>query len=169
MLDVICGVQHIKRVESIYNFIDTPLFSVNYLLAVRANDAIDIANWDDIRRLGKDGIILVTHGFGIVDIFENLGGLTIDSGGKTSVANLEKLLAGRGRFYCHRSPGIKADILKAGFENKVKLITNLQFTEQFYMAASKHVSNVNRLKIHTALVTLQNNGELKKMFKKYRE
>ena len=60
-------------------------------------------------------------------------------------------------------------LAEGNLENKVKLLTNLQFTEQFYMAASKHVSNVNRLKIHTALVTLQNNGELKKMFKKYRE
>ncbi|MFZ6672885.1 substrate-binding periplasmic protein [Undibacterium sp. Xuan67W] len=168
-LDVICGVQHIERFETIYEFIDTPLFTVNYLLAARTDDSVEVNSWDDIRKLGKDGIILTMHGFGIVDILEDIGGLTIDSGGTTPLSNLKKLLAGRGRFYCHRSPGIKTDILKAGMGNKVRLIDKLQFSEKLYMATSKYVPNRDRLRIRTALNVLQANGELKRLMDKYQE
>ncbi|MFZ6656954.1 substrate-binding periplasmic protein [Undibacterium sp. TJN19] len=168
-LDAICGIQRIERHESRYNFIETPLFSVNYLLAVRADDDIEVFSWDDIRKLGSNGIILTLHGFGIVDILEKLGGLKIDSGATLSASNLKKLLAGSGRFYCHRSPGIKAEIRKAGLETKVKLLSKLQLSQKFYMGVSKTLSFHDVKKISAALAKLESNGELKKLFEKYQE
>jgi len=41
----------------------------------------------------------VTHGYGIVSVLDGLGGLQIDAGARDANANLDKLVAGRGRFY----------------------------------------------------------------------
>jgi polar amino acid transport system substrate-binding protein len=168
-IDAICGVQRTKARESRYNFVTPALFSLSYLLAVRADDDIDVSSWGDIRKLNKDGIILVQHGFGIVDILEKAGGLTIDSGATSSLANLKKLIAGRGRFYCHRSPGIKSQIKDAGLESKVKLLPKFKFEENFYMALSKTVSDADAKKISAAILALESSGELKRLFEQYQE
>ncbi|MFZ6721652.1 substrate-binding periplasmic protein [Undibacterium sp. Ji49W] len=168
-IDAICGVQRITRNTSQYHFLDTVLFSVSYLLAVRADDDIDIQNWDDIRKLGDKGVILTLHGFGIVNILEKMGGLTIDSGATSSLSNLNKLLAGRGRFYCHRSPGIKLSIQQAGLEKKIRLLAKPQLSEKFYMAVSKTLPADHTKKISNALVVMESSGELRRIFEKYQE
>ncbi|MFZ6769369.1 substrate-binding periplasmic protein [Undibacterium sp. Di26W] len=168
-IDAFCGAQRIERNTSQYHFLDTVLFTVSYLLAVRADDDIDIQNWDDIRQLGNKGVILALHGFGIVDILEKIGGLKIDSGATSSLSNLNKLLAGRGRFYCHRSPGIKLSIQQAGLESKIRLLARPQLSEKFYMGLSKTLPADQTRKINNALVSLENSGELRRIFEKYQE
>ncbi|MFZ6780199.1 substrate-binding periplasmic protein [Undibacterium sp. Ji83W] len=168
-IDVICGVQRIARNTSQYQFAATPLFSVNYLLAVRADDSITIEDWDDIRKLGNDGIILALRGFGIVDILTQMGGLKVDDTATSSISNLKKLLAGRGRFYCHRSPGIGLAIQQAGLEDKIRLLSKPQLTEKFYMGMAKTMHPELVKKIGAALVLLEKNGELKRIFERYQE
>ncbi|MBC3937229.1 substrate-binding periplasmic protein [Undibacterium rugosum] len=168
-IDAICGVQRIARNTTQYDFLDTVLFSVSYLLAVRADDDIDIQNWNDIRQLGDNGVILALHGFGIVDILKNKGGLKIDASATSSSSNLNKLIAGRGRFYCHRSPGIKLSIQQAGLEQKIRLLSKPQLTEKFYMGLSKTLPAEKAKKINAALVLLENSGELRRIVEKYQE
>ncbi|MFZ6680963.1 substrate-binding periplasmic protein [Undibacterium sp. Tian12W] len=168
-IDVICGVQRIARNTSQYQFAATPLFSVNYLLAVRADDIVAVEDWDDIRKLGNEGIILALRGFGIVDILTQMGGLKIDDTATSSISNLKKLLAGRGRFYCHRSPGIGLAIRQAGLEEKIRLLSKPQLTEKFYMGMAKTMSPELVRKIGASLVLLEKNGELKRIFERYQE
>jgi len=168
-IDVICGVQRIARNTAQYQFAATPLFSVNYLLAVRADDAIAVEDWEDIRKLGNEGIILTLRGFGIVDILTQMGGLKIDDTATSSISNLKKLLAGRGRFYCHRSPGIGLAIRQAGLEDKIRLLSKPQLTEKFYMGMAKNMQPELVKKIGAALVLLEKNGDLKRIFERYQE
>lgn len=168
-IDVICGVQRIARNTSQYQFAATPLFSVNYLLAVRVDDTVPVEDWDDIRKLGNEGIILALRGFGIVDILTQMGGLKIDDTATSSISNLKKLLAGRGRFYCHRSPGIGLAIRQAGLEDKIRLLSKPQLTEKFYMGMAKTMSPELVRKIGASLVLLERNGELKRIFERYQE
>nr|WP_315485498.1 transporter substrate-binding domain-containing protein [uncultured Undibacterium sp.] len=168
-IDVICGLQKIPRNTVLYDFLGTQLFSVDYLLAVRADDNITIESWDDIRRLGDDGIILALRGFGIVDILQGVGGLTVDAGGTSSASNLRKLLMGRGRFYCHRSPGIKQAIRSAGMQDQIRLIAKPVHSEKFFMGIRKNLPAEQVKKINSALILLEQSGELKKIFDKYKE
>ncbi len=168
-IDAICGVQNIDRNTAQYKLLGTPLFSVDYLLAVRADDPIEVTSWEDIRALGDDGTILAIRGFGIVDILQNIGGLKIDNGATSSLSNLRKLLAGRGRFYCHRSPGIKNSINREGFEKQVRLLENPKLSEKFYMGLRKDLPEKQIKMINDALVSLQKSGELKRIFDRYRE
>ncbi|HSY30118.1 MAG TPA: transporter substrate-binding domain-containing protein [Burkholderiaceae bacterium] len=168
-IDVICGIPRVKNEDKNYDFIQTPLFSVNYMLAVRADDTVQVSGWDDIRKLGNDGIVLAIHGFGIVEMMEGQGGLRIDAGAHTSQANLEKLLAHRGRFYIHRSPGIKAEIRLAGLEKQLKVLPVQIAKQEFYMATSKKLAANDFRKLSAALAQLGKRGELVSLFAKYQD
>jgi len=167
--DVVCGLLYTKERALKYDYISPALFSVNYLLVVRADDDIKVNDWDDIRKLGNEGIILSLHNFAISDILRGLGGLQVDSTAVSSKSNLNKLLANRGRFYCHRSPGIATEIRKAGLEGKVKLLPKVMLKEQFYMLVSKTVSADDAKKLRAAIVQLDNQGMLAKLFEKYQD
>lgn len=168
-IDAICGVQNIERNTAQYKLLSTPLFSVDYLLAVRANDPIQINTWDDIRKLGDDGKIMVIRGFGIFDILNNIGGLSVDNSATSSISNLRKLIAGRGRFYCHRSPGIKSSIKSSGLESQIRIIEPPLISEKFYMGLRKNLPD-NQIKIiNDALIAIYKSGELKRIFDRYRE
>lgn len=168
-IDAICGVQNIPRNTAQYKLLEAPLFSVDYLLAVRADDPIELSSWDEIRALHDDGIILVLRGFGIADILHNMGGLKIDHSATSSLSNLRKLLAGRGRFYCHRTPGIKKSISEAGFDKQIRLLENPKLTEKYYMGVRKNLPENQVKMINDALIFLSKTGELKRIFDRYRE
>ncbi|MFZ6770076.1 substrate-binding periplasmic protein [Undibacterium sp. Di26W] len=167
--DVICGLLYTKERALKYDYISTPLFSVNYLLVVRADDDVKVNDWDDIRKLGNEGLILSMHNFAISDILRGMGGLLVDSSAVSSKSNLNKLLANRGRFYCHRSPGIVTEIRKAGLEGKVKLLPKVMLKEQFYMLVSKTVAADDARKLRAAIAQLDSLGVLVKLFEKYQD
>jgi polar amino acid transport system substrate-binding protein len=128
-----------------------------------------VSDWNDVRKLGSDGIVLAIHGFGIVKLLEAMGGLRIDASAYTSQANLEKLLAHRGRFYIHRSPGIKAEIQRAGMEKKIKILPARIAKQEFYMATSKKLAADDFKKLSAALALLGQRGELAALFAKYQD
>jgi polar amino acid transport system substrate-binding protein len=168
-LDVACGLLHGVARETKFNYIEPPLFPVNYYLIVREDDDVQVENWNDVRKLGAQGVILVINGFGIINRLNELGGLTIDSGAYDSKANLDKLLARRGRFYLHRSPGINAEIRKAGMQGKVKILPTPMHTESFHMVVSKKLPAETVEAIRKAIVTLDRNGELKRIVDKWND
>ncbi|MBI3731551.1 MAG: transporter substrate-binding domain-containing protein [Burkholderiales bacterium] len=168
-MDAICGVLHTKERALLFDYIETPIFSVNYLLAVRADDDVQVTSWDDIRKLGKDGIILSIHNYAINDRLKDLGGLLVDSSAVSSKSNLNKLLARRGRFYCHRSPGILAEIRHAGMEGQVKLLPKVMLKDEFYMLLSKTLASEDARKVKAAIALLDRQGTLAKLFEKYQE
>jgi hypothetical protein len=128
-----------------------------------------VSDWDDVRKLGADGIVLAIHGFGIVEMMKGQGGLHVDAGAYTSQANLEKLLAHRGRFYIHRSPGIKAEIQHAGLEKQIKVLPVQIDKQEFYMATSKKLAANDFKKLSAALALLGQRGELASLFAKYQD
>ncbi len=168
-IDAICGILHTKERALQYDYIDTPIISVNYLLAVRADDDIQVSSWEDIRKLGKDGIILSMHNYAINERLKNLGGLQVDSSAVSSRSNLNKLLARRGRFYCHRSPGIVAEIRQAGLEGQVRLLPKVMLKDELYMVLSKTLAVEDARKIRAAIILLERQGTLAKLFEKYQE
>jgi len=168
-LDAICGILHTKERALQYDYIDTPIISVNYLLVARADDDIQVNSWDDIRKLGKDGIILSMHNYAINERLKNLGGLQVDSSAVSSRSNLNKLLARRGRFYCHRSPGIVAEIRQAGLEGQVRLLPKVMLKDELYMVLSKTLAVEDARKIRSAINLLERQGTLAKLFEKYQE
>lgn len=168
-IDVICGSLRSKDRLAKFDFIGTPLFSVDYVLAVRADDNVHVDNWEDVRRLGGNGVVLAIQGFGVVDLLHEIGGLKIDAGANSSRSNLDKLIAGRGRFYCHRAPGMMTEIRHWGQPEKVKVLPAVMMKENFYMITSRKMAPSDAKRLSAAIALLDKRGELAAMFDKYRD
>ncbi len=169
-IDSACGLIRTAQRKEKFDFIDTPLFPVNYLLVVRAGDDVQVKDWSDVRSLGEHGVILTIHGFvGILSHLHELGGLRIDTGGRDTRVNLEKLVAGRGRFFIHRSPGVVGEIASSNLRDKVKILPTVMYSETFYMMVSKSMPPAVKDKINKALLQLTASGELAKLSKKWDE
>ncbi len=169
-IDAACGLIRTSERKAKFDFIDTPLFPVNYLLVVRATDDVQVKDWTDVRNLGENGVILTIHGFvGILSHLREVGGLRIDTGGRDTKVNLEKLLAGRGRFFIHRSPGVVGEIASSGLRDKVKILPTIMYSETFYMMVARSMAPQVRDKINKALQQLTASGELAKLSKKWDE
>jgi glutamate/aspartate transport system substrate-binding protein len=168
-LDAVCALLPEGPREVKYTFIEPPVMVVNFYLVARADDDVQIANWDDVRRLGKQGVILAVHGIGILRKLREEGGLQIDAGAYTAKGNLGKLLAGRGRFYYRRSPGLETEIRTAGMTGKVKILPAIMQSEQWYMVLSKTVPADTADRIRQAIGTLKTRGELEQIQKKWAE
>lgn len=166
-LDAACGFLRTREREAKFTYIDPPLYSMNYFLAVRADDTVQVGNWDDVRQLGDQGTVLVAHGFGIIRQLEKMGGLKIDSGGRDAESNLAKLVAGRGRFFIHRSPGIQHEITRAGMQGKVRVLPAAMHTENFYMVVSKKLPVATCEKIRNAIIRLNANGEIARLLSQW--
>ncbi|SFV01720.1 substrate-binding periplasmic protein [Pseudoduganella namucuonensis] len=166
-LDIACGLLRNKEREASYHYLDTALFSVTYFLVARADDDVEINSWDDVRGLGDKGTILLIHGFGPIARLKEIGGLQLDSGGSDARTNLMKLMAGRGRFYYHRSPGIATEIRQAALEGKVRVLPTVMDLQRFHMVAGKHVAQETLDKLRRALAQLEASGELKRLFSRW--
>lgn len=167
-LDVGCGMIRTREREKKNGFIDTPMFPVDYLLVVRADDDVQVRDWTDVRKLGDQGVVLTIHGFvGIATFMKNLGGLHVDPGGRSARVNLDKLLAGRGRFFVHRTPGIYGEIASSGLQDKVKVLPTVMYTENFHMMVARTMTADTRDKINRALIRLGESGEMAKLVRQW--
>ena len=166
-LDAACGLLRTDQRQAQFDYLDPALMRVDYRLVVRVDDPIQPEQWDDVRKLGLQGRILVIHGYGIATVLERLGGLSIDAGARDASANLDKLVAGRGRFYIDRSPGIETSIARHGLQGKVKLLPTVMHSERLYMVLSKRLDPALREKIRRAIARLDADGELSVLARKW--
>jgi len=165
--DALCAVQRTDERARQYVFLDPPLFQLRYQLIARAGDPVAINNWDDVRRLGARGVILSNRGYVSPHMLERLGGLQVDQSAASPAANLQKLIAGRGRFFLHRAPGIQGFIDRAGASQKVKILPTVMMTSNVYMAMGTHVDAAVRLRVQHAVEQLDQTGELARLLKKW--
>lgn len=141
---------------------------MNYLLVARADDDVQVADWDDVRNLGENGVVMTIHGYvGILAHMRGVGGLRIDSGGRDTRANLEKLVAGRGRFFIHRSPGIGGEIASSSLRDKVRILPSSVYSEAFFLMVAKSMPLSLKDKISKALLQQTASGELAKLSAKW--
>ena len=168
-LDIACGLLHTRARETAFTYLDPALFTVTYFLVARSGDEIAIASWDEVRSLGDKGKILLIHGQGTVGRLSELGGLQVDSGASDAKAALHKLLAGRGRFFYHRMPGIATEIRLAALEGKVRVLPTVMDVQRFHMVAGRHVAPATLDRLRRALAQLEASGELKRLFERWYE
>ena len=113
-LDCFFGFSYNEERAKTFWFIQPPLYMLEYKMVMRADDPFEPKDFDDIRSLGNDGVILSLYGTAGTKILENQGGLIIDDGGKTLPALLKKLESKRGRFIFYQSFGTLYTIKKNG-------------------------------------------------------
>ncbi len=148
-------------------YLDTPVYKCSYIVAVRADDTISVENFDDIRKLAPDNVILTNAGTAAERFLKKQGGLSIDARGKDIPQNLKKLQAKRGRFYFFHDLGL-ASTLKRGFQGQGLKVLPASFREYHHYAVfAKHSDPEVVDRVGAALKKLAERGELKAIFEKY--
>jgi ABC-type amino acid transport substrate-binding protein len=165
--DAVCAVQRTDERARQYVFLDPPLFQLRYQLIARIDDPAVINSWDDVRKLGPGAIVLTNRGYTTPEMLERLGGLQIDPSATSPAINLHKLIAGRGRFFLHRAPGMQGFIERAGASQKVRILPTIMATTDVYMAMGTQVDPAVRLRVQRAVEQLDRNGELARLLKKW--
>jgi ABC-type amino acid transport substrate-binding protein len=165
--DALCAVQRTDERARQYVFLDPPLFQLRYHLIARADDPVVVNNWDDVRRLGPSATVLTNRGYTTPEMLQRLGGLQIDPSATSPAINLQKLIAGRGRFFLHRAPGMQGFLERAGATGKVRILPNVMATSDVYMAMGTHVDAGTRMRVQRAVEQLEKNGELARLLKKW--
>lgn len=161
--DAACGLSHSPERDQKYIYVGPALFTIRYHLIARLDDPVVIANWDDVRKLEPDGIVLANRGFGGVTVLENAGVRQIDAGAATPQLNVQKLLARRGRLYFHRGPGLQATLNRTGYASKVRILPAEMASIPLYFVVGKHVDAGLIERLRNALLVLEKNGELERI------
>lgn len=167
MMDIACGLSHSAERDHKYQFVGPALFTLRYFLVARKDDPVEISNWDDVRKLGADGVILANRGFAGVTMLENAGMRLVDASAASPQLNVQKLVAHRGRLFFHRNPGLQALLDRTGYGDKVRILPTEMVRSQLYFVAGKHVAADAVERLRAALQTLEKNGELEAIARKW--
>ncbi len=165
--DVQCAVQHTAEREQRFRFIGPPLYTTDYHFLARRDDPLTIHNWDDVRKLAPNNVVLVNRGFAAGDILKQLGGFEVDASSTSPELNLQKLIAGRGRLYFHRGPGLPRLLGRTGTADKVRILPQVMYSARLYFAASKQLDGKIADRIAGALYALEKKGELERLMRKW--
>lgn len=165
--DVQCAVQHTADRTKRFNYIGPRLYTIEYQFLVRSNDHVVIQNWDDVRKLAPNGIVLVNRGFAAGDIVAAMGGIEVDASSTSQDLNLQKLIAGRGRLYFHRGPGLQKLLERTGTSDKITILPKVMYSAKLYFATSRQLDPRVSDRLASALFQLEKKGELERMMKKW--
>lgn len=165
-LDMGCGFMKTDERKN-YHFIEPPLFTTDLVLVARANDPVVIHNWDDLRALGDKAVILVDHDYALVNMVAEHGGLHYDDSTWGLKDNLQKLRAGKGRFYLHRLLGLVDGIKRAGMNDDVRIMPVSLYRQSYYMVFAPKASAEMVQRTQKTIATLVKSGELLKMLQKW--
>lgn len=168
-LDAFCALLKSAPREQKYLFIDVPVYTVRHRVAVRADDAVVAENFDDMRRLGAEGTVLVLRSTAHEDHLKKQDGLLLDASSPDLAINLKKLVARRGRFLYHTENALLRYIALEGLEGKVRLLPTVFKEESLYFMLSRAVQASVVARLRAALEKLAKRGELERIYASYRE
>jgi polar amino acid transport system substrate-binding protein len=158
--DVACGLAHTTERDRHLTFLDPPLLAIDYVLIARADDNVGIGGWNDVRRLGWDGVVLGNRGLFASEFLASIGGIYYDTGSATAEQNLKKLLLRRGRFFLQRAQGVNQMLLQAGLSDRLRVLPTVMGSAQLYLTVGKHVDETTTERLRGDLARVQATGEL---------
>lgn len=169
-IDVFVGLAKTEEREALYQYLPTPLYKINYVVAIRRNDDVNVRSYKELIELGnQSGGILVLRGSKSEEILKEMAGgyhVAIQREGKM-INNLRKLIAGRGRFIFYHDLGLKAQIKISGLEEKVKILPFSFYEYEHYVAFSKDTRKEIVSRVGRILEKMAESGTLEKLYSKY--
>jgi polar amino acid transport system substrate-binding protein len=166
-IDLFIGMAKNKARLKKYIFIDTPLYEVNHIIAACQNDEVNVRNFEDIRNLAPNNIILTNYSTATERFLKTQEGLNVDSEGTSIAANLKKLLYGRGRFICFHDLGLLGAIERYGYAEDVRVLPLILKTYNHYIAFAPDTPEKVINQIDLAVQKLNASGELAKIRARY--
>jgi ABC-type amino acid transport substrate-binding protein len=162
-----CFVKDAER-EANLVFVEPPLYQMTFSLAARADDNVQIRTWDDVRKLGSNGVVLSLRTSGPAKRAQKMApGVTFDDSASSVELNLRKLVAGRGRFAYYSTPALRQNIERAGLTGKIRILTPPMDGAPVYLTVGKHVPKETVEKLRRAILQLHASGELPQLVQKW--
>lgn len=161
--DAGCGLARTAERDKYLNFLDPPLLTIDFVLVARAADPVAIDGWDDVRKLGIDGVVLGNRGLFAGGLLASIAGIHYDTGSATTAQNLQKLLVGRGRFLILRSQGLNEALRQAGVADRLRVLPAKMGSTRLYFTMGKHVGDQAAARVRQALAQLHASGELERI------
>lgn len=168
-LDVFCALIRNATRSARMDFIEVPVYTVRHRIAVRVDDPIRAEDFDDLRRLGPEAVILVNRSTAHEEWLRGQGGLTLDASHPDTATNLRKLIAKRARLYYHTENALLHYIEEEGLESKVRLLPKVFKEESLYFVVARQLPPGTRARLSHALERLSHSGELGRIYAGYRE
>lgn len=168
-IDLFVGMARNKSREKKYIFLKTPLYAVHHVIAKRADDDAIIENFDDIRALAPDNIILTNPGTATERFLRSKKGLSIDAGGKNLIANLRKLQKRRGRFIYFHDLGLYGAVRQYGYTGKITILPASFKTYYHFVALAPDTPAETVALLESALQKLSESGELARIAAGYQQ
>ena len=166
-LDVFFGFKDSAKRLKQYNFLQLPLYQINYVVAVKIDDDVNVTSLEDILALEGKGKLLTVSSTGASKFLDEKAGLIVDDNAKSTKAMLKKLIAGQGRFAFYHDLGLQETVRSEGLGDKVKVLPVTFLTYYHYAAFSKNISADTVKQVENALNKVKSSGELAKIHNKY--
>lgn len=152
-----------------FNFNETPIYNVNHVIITKADDKIEIKDMAALKSLSEQSSVMVAQGSALTKFLESQG-VKVESNTKDEVANLNKLLLGRGRFYYAQDLSVLASIHEGKLDmSKFRILPNSFKEEAQYVAFSKQATAATIQKISSAIDEMKKSGDLDKIVSKYQK
>jgi hypothetical protein len=165
--DAACALHHTREREEKFRFLHPALYSVDYVLLARKDDPIVVNSWEDLRRIRPAPVVLVNRGFAVNTTLDGVPGIQIDASANDTKLNLDKLLAGRGRLYFHRGPGLQHLLERAGVSDRIRILPQSMLRTEAYFVVGRHVPAQTAERVRRALLQLERSGELNAIYRKW--
>ncbi len=163
------GVARNREREKIYQYTNTPLYPVKFVIFALAGDkkAREIKTFEDMQAHG--GNMLGLRGTNAIKVFQKQTGhlnIPVDVV-PTIEQNLKKMLAGRGSFFTYNHIDAIGTIKKMGHGDKFTILPVITKETHHWLAFSKEVPKEIVEKADKVLKDLEQSGELRKIYEKY--
>lgn len=160
-LDVFFGLLKTAARQERFRFIEQPaLYLSRHRVAVRAKDreVESVRDFDDIRALGDQGIVLATRGTAYTAYLLRQPGLRVDEGASDHLQNLRKLLRGRGRFF-YQSEGMIRHLIQAErLQDEVRMLPAVFAAQPLLVAVSATLGAARVARLTAAMNALEADG-----------
>ena len=166
-LDIFLGLKPTAKRKERLNFLNIPLYQLQYVIAVRIDDPIKVPDFDAIRTLYKNSKILTVHGSAASVFLRNRGGLRVDDRARSPSTLLKMLKYKRGRFAFYHDLGLYHVMHTEGFVDDIRILPGTFLNYAHYAAFSKTVPEETIHEFEIALKKLKNSGELTRIHTKY--
>jgi ABC-type amino acid transport substrate-binding protein len=148
-------------------FSKRPLYVAKSIIAVRASDPVRVSSLEDIKKMRGDNVILANNGFAQAQYLRSFGGLSVDDGGTSCEANLQKLVSGGGRFFYHSDLTMLFALRTFPDADKVKVLPEVFEEFPQYIGYSRTVPQAVIDRIDVALDILLEKHEIARILKRY--
>lgn len=153
--------------EANFIFSSEPLYELKFIMISNADDNITIKSPEDIKKLGKEGVVLTILSTNTVEYLKKDLGLTVDDAVIEINKNLDKLISKRGRFFVYNNLAVNYEMNQPKYKGKFKVqpIEMHKFTH--YIMYSKSTPKNVISGIDEVIRKLKKSGEWQKVTNKY--